>query len=122
MSDCKVVLEYRDIKNPLYGLSYDDIPAHRELLEILDDATENVNNRMASYFFRCCRKQSGAEKYISDDEKRNFQIIRQDERETLKKMLLKLSLPGNEKKMKRVYKEFSRNLYMSANGKSYLLF
>ena len=122
MCDCKVFINYRNKKYQIYGLSYHDLPNDEDLKEMLVLATESLNRNAASRFSSCCYQQDLTEKYISDEEMENFQILKRDKKETSNEVYLKLTLPGDEKKMKLVYNEFFKLLYMSANGKSYIMF
>ena len=121
MSLTNLVIIYQKMEKEIYGLPSDDLlPNDAELLKLLQMAVERVNKDVDSHFFICGADQMTTKKFISKEEADNFKIF--SERKTLNWIALKLALPGDEKKMLKVYAEFFKLMYFRAKADSYNLF
>ena len=115
MSFSKIVIVYQKIEKEFYGFLSDDLLKSVELQKLLEMAIERVNES-------CSKQKIPFKKYINKEEMKTFQLFTKDERESLNRITIVLALPGDEKKMKKIYTEFFKVLHLRVKANSYILY
>ena len=123
MNHLRVVVNYHNHQNQFYVVSSESLPNNAQLKEMLLMATETVNLNVSNTFSsQLGGRNNGEKKFITDDEIRNFQVLKNDDREDLSDIFINVTLPGDEKKMHLVYEQFFKVLFIFTNATSYLLY